>query len=104
MGVAFLFLGVILLFDKGLLAIGNVNYARSTSKIDKFTNDSFETQILFLSGLAFVIGMRRTFDFFFQRHKIKGSAAFFAGIVIVFLGWPLVGMIVEVYGSLLLFG
>ncbi|KAG1680646.1 Vesicle transport protein GOT1B [Nymphon striatum] len=81
-GVAFLFLGVILLFDKGLLAIGN---------------------ILFLSGLAFVIGLERTFRFFFQRHKAKGSVAFFGGILVVLFGWPLIGMIVEIYGFFLLF-
>ncbi|CAG7721936.1 unnamed protein product [Allacma fusca] len=81
-GVSFLILGVVLLFDKGLLAIGN---------------------ILFLSGLAFVIGLERTFRFFFQRHKIKGSVAFFGGIFIVLLGWPLIGMIVEIYGFVLLF-
>ncbi|XP_023236732.1 vesicle transport protein GOT1B [Centruroides vittatus] len=81
-GVAFLFLGVLFLFDKGLLAIGN---------------------ILFLAGLAFVIGLERTFRFFFQRHKIKGSICFFGGIFIVLFGWPIVGMIIETYGFILLF-
>ncbi|GIZ04988.1 hypothetical protein CEXT_210851 [Caerostris extrusa] len=74
-GLFFLFLGVVFLFDKGLLALGN---------------------ILFLSGLAFVIGLERTFRFFFQRHKLRGSAAFFGGIFVVLIGWPLVGMIIEI--------
>merc|ERR1712156_937039 len=81
-GVAFLFLGMLLLFDKGLLAVGN---------------------ILFLSGLAFVIGLERTFRFFFQYHKIKGSSAFFGGIFVVLLGYPLIGMIIEAYGFIVLF-
>jgi len=83
MGIAFIFLGILLLFDKGLLAIGN---------------------LLFLSGLGFLIGMEKTFFFFFQRHKIKGTTFFFVGIATVFLGWPLIGMILELYGSVLLFG
>jgi len=81
-GVAFLFLGVLLLFDKGLLAIGN---------------------ILFLSGLAFVIGLERTFRFFVQWHKAKGSIAFFGGIIIVLFGWPITGMCIEAYGFVVLF-
>ncbi|OXU20219.1 hypothetical protein TSAR_013061 [Trichomalopsis sarcophagae] len=81
-GIAFLFLGVILLFDKGLLAIGN---------------------ILFISGLGCVIGPRRTFSFFFQRHKVRGTVCFIGGIVVVLMGWPLFGMIFETYGFILLF-
>ncbi|XP_063703288.1 vesicle transport protein GOT1B [Culicoides brevitarsis] len=81
-GLLFLFLGVILLFDKGLLAIGN---------------------ILFICGLGCVIGLERTFRFFFQKHKIKASVAFLGGIIVVLCGFPLIGMIIESYGFFLLF-
>ncbi|XP_023017354.1 vesicle transport protein GOT1B isoform X1 [Leptinotarsa decemlineata] len=81
-GIFFIFLGVLLLFDRSLLALGN---------------------ILFIAGLAAVIGRERTFRFFFQRHKVKGSLAFFGGIALVLFRWPLVGMIVETYGFILLF-
>ncbi|KAL8611771.1 golgi transport 1B [Nucella lapillus] len=82
-GIAFLFLGVLMFFDKGLLAIGN---------------------ILFVSGLAFVIGLERTFRFFFQKHKVKATGFFAGGMLIVLLGWPVIGMVVEMYGFFLLFG
>lgn len=60
-------------------------------------------QILFICGLACIIGLERTFRFFVQRKKIKSSLAFFGGIIIVLLGWPLIGMIIESYGFFLLF-
>ncbi|XP_070503640.1 vesicle transport protein GOT1B [Chironomus tepperi] len=82
-GITFLFLGVLMIFDRGLLAIGN---------------------ILFISGLTCIIGFKRTYNFFFQKHKIKATVAFFLGISIVLLGYPLIGMIVETYGFILLFG
>ncbi|EDV34823.1 uncharacterized protein Dana_GF19031 [Drosophila ananassae] len=81
-GISFLFLGMLLLFDKGLLAIGN---------------------ILFISGLGCVIGVERTLRFFFQRHKVKGTTAFLGGIFIVLLGFPIIGMIIESYGFFALF-
>jgi hypothetical protein len=81
-GGFFLFLGVVLLFDKGLLAIGN---------------------ILFLAGIAFIVGLDRTWRFFFQANKIKMSVFFFGGIFVVLLGWPIVGMILELYGFFQLF-
>ncbi|XP_028416973.1 vesicle transport protein GOT1B-like [Dendronephthya gigantea] len=82
-GVFFLFFGIIFFFDKGLLAIGN---------------------ILFISGLTLVIGLERTFRFFFQKHKLKGSAFFIGGIFVVLIGWPMIGMLLETYGFILLFG
>jgi len=81
-GFAFLFLGVVLFFDRGLLAIGN---------------------ILFVVGLALVIGLERTFRFFFQPHKLKATAFFMGGIFIVLMGWPVIGMCVELYGFYYLF-
>jgi len=50
-----------------------------------------------------VIGVERTLRFFFQRHKVKGTTAFFGGIVIVLLGFPIIGMIIESYGFFALF-
>lgn len=50
-----------------------------------------------------MIGLQRTFTFFFQRHKVKASVAFFGGIIVVLIGYPLIGMLVETYGFVLLF-
>lgn len=60
-------------------------------------------KLLFICGLACVIGPRRTLSFFFQRHKLKASAAFLGGVLVVLMGWPIVGMILETYGFVLLF-
>ncbi|KAK6317826.1 hypothetical protein J4Q44_G00111170 [Coregonus suidteri] len=81
-GVFFLLFGMVLFFDKALLAIGN---------------------ILFVAGLAFVIGLERTFKFFFQRHKSKATSFFLGGVVVVLIGWPIIGVVLEIYGFFLLF-
>ncbi|CAL8321276.1 unnamed protein product [Gadus morhua 'NCC'] len=81
-GVFFLFFGMMLFFDKALLAIGN---------------------ILFVAGLSFVIGWERTFRFFFQKHKIKATSFFLGGVLVVLIGWPIIGVVLEIYGFFLLF-
>ncbi|XP_030077700.1 vesicle transport protein GOT1A isoform X2 [Microcaecilia unicolor] len=81
-GIFFIVFGVLLYFDTVLLAFGN---------------------ILFLAGLAIIIGLRRTFSFFFQRPKLKGTSFFLGGVVIVLLRWPILGMTLEVYGFISLF-
>ncbi|KAF9578980.1 Golgi Transport [Lunasporangiospora selenospora] len=82
-GLFFMLMGVILFFDGGLLAIGN---------------------ILFLAGLTLVIGAQKTVYFFARRQKIRGTMCFFGGILLVFIKWPILGVIVELFGFINLFG
>ncbi|KIJ49584.1 hypothetical protein M422DRAFT_27950 [Sphaerobolus stellatus SS14] len=76
-------LGVMLFFDGALLALGN---------------------ILFVCGLTLIIGPQKTFYFFARKQKLRGTACFIGGILLVFLKWPFVGMCVETFGFLNLFG
>jgi len=82
-GLLFQLLGVLLFFDKGLLAMGN---------------------LLFLAGVVLIIGFAKTYRFFFQKRKAKGTACFLGGIAIVLYGWPMIGMGIEGWGFLNLFG
>lgn len=108
-GVFFLFFGMILFFDKALLAIGNVselNYGSTLHFVRRqcsYIIFFFCPKILFVAGLAFVIGLERTFRFFFQKHKMKATGFFLGGIFVVLIGWPIVGVVLEIYGFFLLF-
>ncbi len=55
-------------------------------------------------GLACCMGLDKTFAFFAQRDRLMGTTAFLGGIVTVLLGWPILGMIIELYGFVALFG
>jgi Got1/Sft2-like family len=48
--------------------------------------------------------MQKTVAFFARKQKLKGTAAFAAGITLILLRWPLVGFCVELYGIVVLFG
>ncbi|XP_077211975.1 got1/Sft2-like vescicle transport protein family [Tasmannia lanceolata] len=82
-GILFTFLGVILFFDRGLLALGN---------------------ILCLSGVALILGWRSTWQLFTRRMNYKGSVPFLAGLLLIFVRWPIAGIVLEIYGSIILFG
>ena len=51
-----------------------------------------------------VIGVEKSSRFFLQAERLKGSLCFFGGVVILLLGWPIIGMIIELYGFVSLFG
>ncbi|KIJ67865.1 hypothetical protein HYDPIDRAFT_179986 [Hydnomerulius pinastri MD-312] len=82
-GALFMFLGVMLFFDAALLALGNM---------------------LFLSGITLIIGPNKTFYFFARKQKLRGTLCFFGGVMLVFFKYPFIGMIVETFGFLNLFG
>ncbi|OQR96031.1 vesicle transporter GOT1B [Thraustotheca clavata] len=82
-GFLFLFLGVMLFFDAALLAIGDV---------------------LFLSGLAMTIGVSRTIKFFTRKDRWRGIVCFLGGIFLVMIRYPIIGMCVQSFGFLNLFG
>ena len=83
LGFTFLFLGVLFLFDSTLLALGD---------------------ILFLTGLTFTIGASRTVRFFSRKDRIRGIIAFFGGVTLVLFRWPVIGMVLQMYGLVYLFG
>jgi len=82
-GIFFTFLGVLMFFDRGLLAIGN---------------------LLFLSGVTVGLGLKKTGRFFFQRRKLRGTICFIFGIFLVIVGWAFIGLVVELFGFINLFG
>ncbi|CAI0397229.1 unnamed protein product [Linum tenue] len=82
-GIFFTFLGVILFFDRGLLALGN---------------------ILWLTGVAILLGWYTTWKLFTSRENYKGSVSFLLGLFFLFVRWPIVGIILEIYGCFALFG
>ena len=62
------------------------------------------SQLLFLVGISLVIGPAKTYRFFFQWRKAKGTACFLGGIALVLYGWAMIGIIIEAWGFLNLFG
>lgn len=62
-------------FDRAMLAMGN---------------------ILFLLGLIILIGPQKTLLFFARKQKLKGTAAFIVGIILILLRWAFFGFLIEV--------
>jgi Got1/Sft2-like family len=76
-------LGISLFFNKSLMRLGN---------------------LLFIAGVPMTIGPGRTAGYFFQPKKSRATACLALGIFLVFLGSPVLGIALEVFGLLNLFG
>jgi Got1/Sft2-like family len=83
LGSVFTLLGVSLFFNKTLMRLGN---------------------LMFMGGVPMTIGPGRTAGYFFQPKKARATGCLVLGIVLVFVGWPVLGIILEAFGLLNLFG
>ena len=83
LGAVFTVLGVSMFFNAALMRLGN---------------------LMFIAGVPATIGPTRTAGYFLQPKKARATATLVAGIFLVFVGWPIVGIALEVFGILNLFG
>lgn len=82
-GCFFSFIGVLMFLDSAMLTLGN---------------------ILFVAGVALVMGPARCKAFFLEPARRRASVCFFVGILLVMRGWCLIGLCVQGFGGLNLFG
>lgn len=76
-------LGMTLFFNKTLMRLGN---------------------LFFVAGVPITLGPGKTAGFFLQPKKARATGCLAAGIMLVFIGWPIFGIVLEGFGLLNLFG
>ncbi|KAJ3450538.1 golgi transport protein 1-related [Anaeramoeba flamelloides] len=82
-GVLILFTGIIYLFDRKLLLLGNT---------------------IFLTGLVLMIGLSDLKSFVFSSGRTKIFLIVMFGIVIMLIGYNVIGIVIELIGLLALLG
>jgi len=82
-GAVLTVLGITLFFNKTLMRLGN---------------------LLFVAGVPLMIGTGRTVGYFLQPKKARATGCLGCGIFLVFVGHPILGILLEVFGLLNLFG
>lgn len=81
-GVCSYFLGLILLFDRSLLLIGN---------------------ICFVIGIFVLVGLWGGFTFFTSRGKLIGSFYFLIGFLVIMMKWSFIGGLIQLFGLYVMF-
>lgn len=82
-GTVVTMLGISLFFNKTLMRLGN---------------------LLFIAGVPMTLGPTKVVGYFWQPQKARATACLGFGIFLVFVGWPVFGIVLEVFGLLNLFG
>jgi hypothetical protein len=75
--------GITMFFNKTLMRLGN---------------------LFFVAGVPMTIGPGRTAGYFFQPKKARATGCLAIGIFLVFVGWPVLGIALEIFGLVNLFG
>lgn len=60
--------------------------------------------LLFVAGIPLMIGPGRTVGYFLQPKKARATGCLGVGILLVLVGHPVIGILLEVFGLLNLFG
>ena len=55
-------------------------------------------------GIPMTIGPGRTAGYFLQPQKARATGCLSVGIFLVFIGWPVIGICLEIFGVVNLFG
>lgn len=82
-GTALSLVGMSLFFNKTLMRLGN---------------------LFFVAGIPMTIGPGRTASYFLKPKKARATGCLFVGIFLVFVGHPVLGILLEGFGLLNLFG
>mmetsp|Transcript_4791 Transcript_4791/g.7216 ORF Transcript_4791/g.7216 Transcript_4791/m.7216 type:complete len:141 (-) Transcript_4791:808-1230(-) len=81
-GLCLYLLGVLMLFDRLLILLGN---------------------ILFLIGTGYIVGTFALVTFFVRPTKMKGSLCYFSGLFLILVNWAVLGSAVQLVGLFYLF-
>lgn len=82
-------LGVLFLFRRSFIIMSNVQI--------------LFIKLLFLLGLYFFIGITGIIKFFTKKGKLKGSFIFYGGLVVIFFGFTIIGVFIQIAGFFIIF-
>lgn len=82
-GCFFFLIGFMMALDSAMLTVGN---------------------LLFVAGVALTMGPQRCKNFFLDKRRRRPSICFFIGIVLVMVRWCFLGLLIQGFGGLNLFG
>lgn len=81
MGIFFIVFGILMYLDRALLAGGN---------------------LMFVFGIGIAVGIQNAGEFFWKSNT-KGSICLISGVLLVLIQWPIIGMLLELYASIVMF-